>query len=467
MNTFQLFLEYLGVFFAIYMLGYASYIMFGGFLAIWNLHRNRLREEMHNELDHDFYFPVSILVPAFNEETTIQTTINNLLDLDYKTFEIVVIDDGSEDDTANLVIDTYHLQKNYMPIRMQVACKEIIEVYTGNIGERSIVMVRKINGASKADAINAGINVSKYPYFVSMDADEILQADALKYSARLFLESDNVIAVGGLIRIANGTKFENGMPVFMKMNRNPVVSMQILEYNRAFMASRVFQDTFNGNLNISGGYGLFSKKSAILVGGYDSNSVGEDMDLVLKLHVYYGTHNIPYSIKYSSDAVCWTQAPFTIKDLCKQRARWHRGLIQCMWKHRILFLNLKFGAVSLVSYTYYFLYELMAPFLELLGIVVILAAWITNALNISSAILIAGLYTSFSILQTLLFYRSQYFLRDKKFYKKDFLWCIIICFADVFFFRPMLLMVRLHSIINYKQKLHSWDKLEREVLEAQ
>lgn len=127
-----------------------------------------------------------------------------------------------------------------------------------------------------------------------MDADEILQADALKYSARLFLENNNVIAIGGLIRIANGVKFERAMPVDMRINRNHVISMQTLEYSRAFMASHIFQDTFNGNLNISGGYGLFKKKSVILVGGYDPDSVGEDMDLVLKLHVYYRTHNIPY-----------------------------------------------------------------------------------------------------------------------------------------------------------------------------
>jgi cellulose synthase/poly-beta-1,6-N-acetylglucosamine synthase-like glycosyltransferase len=298
-----------------------------------------------------------------------------------------------------------------------------------------------------------------------MDADEILQADALKYSARLFLENDNVIAVGGLIRIANGVKFEHAIPVEMRMSRNCVVSMQILEYNRSFMASRVFQDTFNGNLNISGGYGLFNKKSAILVGGYDPDAVGEDMDLVLKLHVYYRLHNMPYSIKYTSDAVCWTQAPFTVKDLWKQRARWQRGLIQCMWKHKVLFLNPRYGLVSLVSFMYYFLYELLAPFIELLGTVVILTTFIMGSLNIRFAIIITLLYTCFSILQTLLFYLSKYFLRGDKYYKGDFCWCIFMCFADVVFFRPILFIVRISAFLDYKKKLHSWSQLERENME--
>lgn len=458
-------LFYLGIFFAIHMFGYATYILAGTFVSVWVLYRQRLRERMRNEIHHDFYFPVSILVPAFNEEKTIVTTVNNLLYQDYKKYEIIIIDDGSTDNTANLVIDTYNLQKSEMPIRRQVPCKNIKELYHGDVKGKSVVLIRKENGGNKADAINAGINVSQYPYFVSMDADEVLQANALKYSARLFLENDNVIAVGGLIRIANGIKFENAMPLETKISRNHVVSMQIIEYNRAFMASRIFQNTFNGNLNISGGYGLFKKKAVIEVGGYDTKSVGEDMDLVLKLHIYFRSKNIPYSMKYTSDAVCWTQAPPTLKDLRKQRSRWQRGLIQAMWKHRVLFLNLKHGVVSLVSFMHYFFYELMAPIIELLGVLVIGVALFLNVLNIKFAILIALLYTSFSLLQTILFYMSKYFLRGDKYYKGDFLWFLYMCFADVIFFRPLLFIVRLSVFIGYKKNLHNWNKIERESME--
>lgn len=466
MYNIDLLLFVTGIFFAIYMFGYATYITLGGIISIWNLRKNRLKERMENELDHDFFFPISVLVPAYNEAKTILTTVDHLSEMDYKLFEIVVIDDGSTDNTAKLIIDNYNLKKDNKPIRIQVQSKEILEVYSGEFNSIPIVLVRKKNGGNKADAINAGINISRYPYFVSMDADEILQADALKYSARLFLEDDTVIAVGGQIRIANGVKFEKAMPIEMRMNRNPIVSMQTLEYIRAFIASRIFHDTFNSNLNISGGFGLFKKDAVIAVGGYDSNSVGEDMDLVLKLHVHHRKHQIPYSIKYTPDAVCWTQAPFKLKDLGKQRARWHRGLIQAMWNYRVLFLNPKFKAISLFSYTYYFLYELMAPFTELLGIIVIIVAVMTNKLNISFAILIALLYLCFCVLQTILLYMSKFLQRGDKIYKGDIAWTIFMAFAEVLLFRPILFIIRIYATLTYMRKLHSWSSIERENLEA-
>ncbi|MGD6943533.1 glycosyltransferase family 2 protein [Cytobacillus gottheilii] len=465
MDNIDLFLTVAGVFFALYLFGYAAYLTIGGSISIWSLRKYRLRERMENELDLDFFFPISILVPAYNEEKTILTTVNNLLEMDYKLFEIVVVDDGSKDETAQLVIDHFDLKKDNRPIRLQVPSKEILEIYTGKIKGKPIVLVRKNNGGNKADAINAGINVSSYPYFVSMDADEILQADALKYSTRLFLEDDKVIAVGGQIRIANGVEFEKAMPVNTRMKRNPIVSIQILEYIRAFIPSRIFHDTFNGNLNISGGFGLFKKDAVIAVGGYDPNSVGEDMDLVLRLHLHHQTHKIPYAIKYTPEAVCWTQAPFTLKDLGKQRARWHRGLIQCMWNYRVMFLNPKYKSISLLSYTYYFLYELMAPFVELLGIIVIGVAFMTDKLNVSFAIMITLLYLCFSVLQTLLLYMSKSLQREDKIYKGDLAWTIFMSFAEVLYFRPVLFFIRMYATLSYKSKLHSWSSIGREKLE--
>ena len=256
----------IGVFFALYMFGYVIYITLGVVTSIWGLRKSRLKERMESELDHDFYFPISILLPAYNEEKTILTTVNYLIEMNYKLFEIVVIDDGSSDNTAHFIIDNYNLKQDHKPIRLQVNSKEILEVYSGEYNNIPIVLVRKKNGGNKADAVNAGINVSRYPYFVSMDADEILQGNALKYAARLFLEDDKVIAVGGQIRIANGQKFEKAMPVNMRMNKHFLVSMQTLEYIRSFIASRMFHDIFNSNLNISGGFGLFKKDSVIAIG---------------------------------------------------------------------------------------------------------------------------------------------------------------------------------------------------------
>ncbi|XKH50511.1 glycosyltransferase [Chryseomicrobium palamuruense] len=466
MDTIDVFLLIAGFFFASYMIGYAVFLTVGGLISILRLRKNRIKQRMENELNHNFYFPISVLVPAFNESQTILTTVKNLLDMDYKLFEVVVIDDGSTDETAQLVIEQFNLTRDNKPIRLQVPCKSILEVHTGKFNNIPIILVRKTNGGNKADAVNAGINVSNYPYFVSMDADEVLQADALKFSARLFLEDDKVIAVGGQIGIANGVEFENAMPVKTRMSRNPIVSMQVLEYIRAFIASRIFNDTFNGNLNVSGGYGLFKKASVIAIGGYDTKSIGEDMDLVMRLHLHFQDNDIPYSIKYTSDAVCWTQAPFTMRDLWKQRARWHRGLIQCMWNYRTMFFNRKYKSVSLVSYTYYFFYELMAPIFELLGILVIILAVATDRLNVTSAILIASLYILFNILQTILFYTSKSLLRGDKVNREDLLWTFFMTLCEILILRPVLFGVRLYATFTYKRKLHSWSSIKREKIEA-
>lgn len=190
------------------------------------------------------------------------------------------------------------------------------------------------------------------------------------------------------------------------------------------------------------------------------------MDLVMRLHLHFQDNDIPYSIKYTSDAVCWTQAPFTMRDLWKQRARWHRGLIQCMWNYRTMFFNRKYKSVSLVSYTYYFFYELMAPIFELLGILVIILAVATDRLNVTSAILIASLYILFNILQTILFYTSKSLLRGDKVNKEDILWTLFMTLCEILILRPVLFSVRLYAAFTYKRKLHSWSSIKREKIEA-
>lgn len=453
------------ILFYFYLIIYTTFILVGNFVAIYNLFRNRQKKILENQMNHKYYFPVSIIVPAYNESQTILSTIDSLLKQNYENFEILVIDDGSSDDTAQKVIDTYMMERQHQPVRLQVKSEDINEVYQAKIDRRTIKLIRKNNGKSKADAVNAGINVSQYPYFVCMDADEILQADALKNSSRKLFEHDNVIAVGGILNISNGVEFENAWPVETKLPKNFVTAMQSLEYTRSFMGSRVFNDSFNGNLNVSGGYGLFQKQAVINVGGYDSKSVGEDMDLVMRLHKYYLSKKQSYKISYASDAVCWTQAPFSLKDLANQRSRWHRGLIQCMWNHRIFFLNPKYGRLSLVSFMYYFFYELLAPFIELLGLCLIVLGILTGILNWQFVLTITMVYSIFSILQTLIFFAGRYLIQNYTYYKRDSLQALIISISDLFFFRPFLLFVRLYATFTYKKYLHSWNKITREAFD--
>lgn len=463
--TIQNLLQFAELFFFIYLVIYVLYTIIGNIFALYHLYQNRRKKFLANELDHDYYFPVSIIVPAYNESETILATIENLLLLDYRLYEILVVDDGSSDNTATKLIEHFDLHPISQPVRIQLRSEPILQIYETTRNNITIKLIQKENGGNKADAINAGINVSQYPYFVSMDADEILQADALKASARHLLEDEDTIAVGGLLGIANGVIFEDGYPVEAPLSTNKVVAMQTLEYARAFMGSRIFNDSFNGNLNVSGGYGLFKKDAVIAVNGYDTNSVGEDMDLAMRLHIYHSKHKIPYNFKFAPDAICWTQAPFTLADLAKQRSRWHRGLIQSMWAHKELALIYRYTYLSLVSYLHLFLFELMAPVVEVFGLLVIILGLIYSFINVQSAILIGVLYFAFSMVQTLIFYFGRYLINDLTHGSNDWLRAIFTAFLDSVFFRPYLLVVRIYAIFTYRSRLHSWSSLTRESLE--
>ena len=188
------------------------------------------------------------------------------------------------------------------------------------------------------------------------------------------------------------------------------------------------------------------------------------------MYVYLATNNfaknrIKYSIKYAADAVCWTQAPFSLQDLAKQRARWHRGLIQCMWSHRDFFMAPTYGYISVVSYTYFFFYELAAPIIELFGVFLLILAIFINYINWPVTIMATLLYSIFSVLQTLIFFSGRYFVQEHKYYKGDFLWAIFISLADLLLFIPYLLGVRLFATITYKKYLHSWNKITREAFD--
>lgn len=243
------------------------------------------------------------------------------------------------------------------------------------------MLVRKENGG-KSDALNVGINASRYPYFICMDADSMLQRDSLREIVAPVIEDDSVMAVGGLVRPANGITMESGRVQGYSLPKRMIPAMQVLEYDRSFLSARILLDQFNGNLIISGAFGLFRKDLVIAIGGYDPATVGEDMELVTCLHVFCRGNGRPYRIRYAPDAVCWSQAPETMHDLIRQRRRWHTGLYECMRKHGRLFANFRYGPVAVLSYTYFLVYELLSPAIELFGLVTVAVAFAFNFINV-------------------------------------------------------------------------------------
>lgn len=451
-------------FFILYMVGYASFLFFSVTVGSSDLYASKRRALLHSELSDDYYIPVSILVPAHNEGVTIQATIRSLLALDYRLYEIIVIDDGSTDHTAQIVRDAFQLCRVDRPIQRRIACQPAQAVYESRAWKVPITLVTKENGG-KADALNMGINLAAYPYFICIDADSVLQRDSLEKIVRPLLEDARVVAVGGAVRPCNGAEIEHGRIVRYRMPKKLLACMQVLEYDRSFLASRILFDKFNGNIIISGAFGLFRKDLVIQAGGYDSSTMGEDMELVVKLHVFCREHGRPYRIRYAADAICWTQVPERLRDLCRQRRRWHIGLFQSMMKHRTILANPKYGAVSFISYFYFLIYELFSPYIEIFGLLTTLLAFAVDLINVPFMLLFYAIYVVYTALLSLTAFFARVHTVDLSLSPSDFLKAVGLCAVEVSCLRFIMAWVRMTALIGYQKKKNRWGSIQRKEIQ--
>lgn len=349
----------------------------GSYIALNLLSLVSLRRyiERHS-LDHlpqafvGFDPPISLLVPAYNEEATIAASLRSLLQLDYPDFEIVVINDGSKDGTLAELIREFALIPFPEAYRRKIPCKEVGAIYrsTRHVNLR---VIDKANGG-KADALNAGINASRYPLFCAVDADSILQRDSLTKVVQPFLEDPRTIATGGTIRIANGCQISGGFLVSVGLPKKFLARFQIVEYLRAFLFGRLGWSPLNAVLIVSGAFGLFRKSEVIAAGGYRANTVGEDMELIVRLHRINRLRGTPYRITYVPDPICWTEAPETLKVLRSQRTRWQRGLAESLAMNRELLFHRRSGPVGWMAFPFFVLFEFLGPIIEVLGYVLVI-----------------------------------------------------------------------------------------------
>lgn len=301
-------LEIIEVFFVSYLIEYAIILMSSIILGSVSIYERKRKKELNNIINYDKDLKISIIVPAYNEEITIIETIESLVNVNYKDYEIIIVDDESEDNTSEKVIKHCNLQKIERFIINKIKTKPIKSIYEGVYKDVPIILVKKENGG-KADSLNVGVNVSDYPWFICIDADSILQEDALQKIVQPIIEDTRVIALGGAIMINNGAIIENGKVKRYDMPKSVLASLQAIEYNRTFLASRIMFDKLNANLIISGAFGAFRKDVVIATGGYEPSTRGEDMELVIKLHKFCIDNKIDYIMKYVPDTICWTQAP--------------------------------------------------------------------------------------------------------------------------------------------------------------
>jgi len=419
----------------------------------------------YNLLASSVYAPsVSLLAPAYNEAANIIENVRSLLAVHYNNIELIVINDGSKDDSLQKLIEAYDLVKIPFLVNEKIKTKPIRGIYKSrNSLYHKLIVVDKVNGG-KADALNTGINVASNKYLVCIDVDCILEQDAMLKLIKPFLEESNkrVIATGGVIRIANSCEVVNGKLVKVHLPKQLLPRMQTLEYIRAFLLGRMAWSRMNGLLIISGAFGAFDREIAIKAGGYDHATVGEDMELIVRMRRYMHENKIPYKVSFIPDPLCWTEAPATYKILGRQRNRWTRGTIETLQIHKKMFFNRRFGILGILSYPYWFFYELLAPLIEFFGFVFLTIfamagyiSWPFFLLLLAFILSFGFLYSVFAILIEVLTF-NQYKRRT------DILKLILMAFAEPVFFHPFVVWSAVRGNLDFIRKKKSWGEMTRQ-----
>jgi len=468
MNNLNHIIKSLEVFFGCYSLLYIIiYCTLGilSFIEIKKYYANRTFLNKDVLIKSNNTIGVSIIAPAYNEEKSIVENVKSLLSQEYPLFEVVIINDGSTDDTLEKLITSFDLVKADFFYQEKVKSYPVKGHYIStNPIYNKLIVVDKENGKSKADASNAGINSAKYPLFICTDVDCILRKDTIAMLVKPFIESKKkVIATGAAIRISNSCEFKEGMLYKSKYPKNFFACFQELEYIRSFLYGRMAWSRLNGLLLVSGGLGMFDREIVIEVGGYRKESLGEDMELITRMREYMHLKKEPFAIKYIPESLCWTEGPSDKKIFLRQRVRWARGLVQNLYIHRKMIFNPKYGMTSFVILPYYLLCEFAVPLLEIIGLTFILLDIAFFGINYSFLMIISVSVYLFYIFVTLISIYLDQLIHKQYSGIDDILKLIALVFLEPFLYHPINVYASLkgyyHFIIN-KEKV--WGEMTRQ-----
>ena len=447
-------------------------IIFGTYLTLAMVSaialRNYLRKNSYVDYNSIILAPftpsISVIAPAYNEERTIVENIRALLSSYYNNLEVIIVNDGSTDETFNRMVEAYNLERVNYYFDYRLACERIRGVYKSkNRSFKNLTVIDKVNGG-KSDALNAGINTSKKELVCCIDVDSIMEPDALLKMVKPFMEETDkkIIGTGGVIRIANSCTIEDGQIKEIRLPKDFLLRSQVLEYTRAFLLARMAWGKLNGLLLISGALGLFDKETVIKCGGYSTKTVGEDMELVVRMRRYMAEQKIPYLINYIPDPLVWTEVPSTTKTLRRQRNRWTRGTLETLIAHRKLFMNFKYGRLGVLGYTYWFFFEWLAPIVEFLGYTYFIFLLIFRAINWPFFLLLLAFVYTFSVMLSsfAILFEEKTFHKYKS--RRDVLNLLITAFLEPFFYHPRTVWWAILGNIDYMRGVRSWGKMERE-----
>lgn len=405
--------------------------------------------------------PVSILIPVHNEEHVVVRSVHAALACDYPSFEVIVVNDGSTDGTLSALIAAFGMRKIDRVYRTFLKTAQVRAFYASASAPNLVVIDKEQGG--KSDALNCGINASRCPYFCSVDADSLLEGDALIRVMTPVIESSvPVIACGGVVRVLNGVELSGETTIGrIGLPKKRLVVFQIVEYLRGFLFGRVGWDRLNSLLILSGTFSLFHKQTVLDAGGFKVGNVSEDMELIVRLHRLKRRQKKPYLIRFISDPICWTEVPETFRMLARQRRRWHLGLIQSLAENREMIFNPRFGAIGMVVMPYYLFFEVLGPIVEMTGYVVVLLSWLLGLLSMQFLLLFFTLAILYGIfLSTAGVFLEEITYRRYPLWRHLFrlLWYGVL---ENFGYRQMNAFWRLQAGFNYLTNRLHWEHVER------
>lgn len=413
---------------------------------------------------------ISIIAPAFNEERTIIQNISGLLNVKYPNFEIIIVNDGSKDNSLAKIIEHFDLIKTHLHYDMKIPTKDVRGIYKSrNRAFNHLIVIDKVNGG-KADALNTGVNLSQNDLFLAMDVDCIVESDALLRMVKPFIEETKIecIASGSVIRVANSCDIENGLITKVKFPKNIWAKFQVLEYFRAFTLGRMAWSKINGLLIISGAFGLFDRYRVLAVGGYDKSTVGEDLELVVRMRRYmHEVEKKKYKVAFIPDPLCWTEVPESYRILSRQRNRWTRGAIETIRTHKKLMLNPNYGLIGIVSFPYWVLFEWLAPVIEIMGFIYVVFISIFGLLNLNTLVIMALFVISFALMYSFfgIFYES---LTYNKYKGATYLFkAFFVALIETFFYQPLNMYFSITGNFDsfFRKRKKGWGEMTRKGFE--
>ena len=448
------------VYFLAISLHYLALMVIGFWETLRVVHDVQWQDE-RRLMQSPFTPPVSIIATAYNEQANVVESVRSLLTLHYPRFEVIVVNDGSTDRTLEILTESFALRHVSRSFEYLVPCRPIRGAYESTAFP-NLVVVDKENGGCKADATNGGLNFAMYPLVCVLDADSVLEDASLLRAVRPFVQDPGrTVATGGSIRIVNGCEVRAGRVTQVRLPWRFLPLVQIVEYLRSFLFARMGWSRLNALPLISGAFGVFDKRLLLRAGGYARDSLGEDFEMVIRLHRYIGDHRLPYRLRFVPDPVCWTEVPETLRVLRRQRSRWHRGLLDTLLRHRPMIGRARYGNVGLLSLPAFVVFELFGPVVELLGYVVVPIAFLVGMLNtrymaafLALAFLLSILVSMFAVLLDDIAFRRHTRIRDLTL-------LILASIVENLGYRQITVWWRVYAFWEYWRGYSGWGQMER------